>query len=436
MDVMTTSGVVPVRGADGLVWDEPGRFRVRTDAYTDERIFQREMRNIFERVWVYVAHESELPGPGAYTTAHVGVQPVIVSRDDDDQIHVLVNRCLHRGSVVCRDRKGTANLFRCPYHGWLYRNNGELAGVAMRSVAGGYGEDFEEPDGLFALPRVDSYRGFIFASFNPDVPPLLEHLGAAKGLIDAKLDESPVGRIVLASDPYVGQYAGNWKFQAENIIDGYHFSFVHEGFVKIQERYKDSTGDFGVHETRNAAAERKFRAKGVNIGTRQGHGLTFKDKDEIEQFFEGQFADYYRGLYDTYGEAYFRRLMGMGVGSIFPNLGLIHHQVRVWRPLAPDRTEVVVTPYELEGAPAGVNEGWLRSQERFYGPSGHGQPDDVEIFSLNQQGLAGRAVEWLILERALSKEHLNPDGDHEGPASGEVPQRGFWRRWAELMEAD
>jgi phenylpropionate dioxygenase-like ring-hydroxylating dioxygenase large terminal subunit/NAD(P)-dependent dehydrogenase (short-subunit alcohol dehydrogenase family) len=210
------------------------RFRVHTRAYTDNAVFDAEMERIFKHTWVYVAHTSELPEPGDYRTSYIGNQPVIVSRSDDGAIHVLVNRCVHRGSVVCREARGHAVRFVCPYHGWAYEISGKLTGITDRSVAGGYAQDFDAPEGLYRVPRVEVYRGFIFASFDPDVPPLLEHLGKAKDLIDLKLDMSPVGEIRLRSIPYVVRYQGNWKFQAENIVDQYHFMFVHSPFARLQ----------------------------------------------------------------------------------------------------------------------------------------------------------------------------------------------------------
>jgi hypothetical protein len=85
------------------------------------------------------------------------------------------------------------------------------------------------------------------------------------------------------------------------------------------------------------------------------------------------------------------------------------------------------------GAPDEFNQGWLRSQERFYGPAGHGMPDDVEIFALNQQGLAADSVDWLILERGIGAEKQIDNGDYQGLASGETPQRGLWRKWKQVM---
>jgi benzoate/toluate 1,2-dioxygenase alpha subunit len=418
---------------DELILDAPHTYRVHTRAYTDPAVFEAEMRRVFARTWVYVGHASEIPGPGDYKTAHIGLQPVILSRDDDGEIHVLVNRCVHRGSVVCRDARGTANYFRCPYHGWVYGKDGSLTGISMRQGESGYSEHFQAPAGLHRVPRVASYRGLIFASFNPDVPSIEEHLGKAAFMIDNKLDQSPSGELVLRSDPYVVRYKGNWKFQAENIIDGYHFTFVHEGFIKLQEKYGDTTGDFGVHRGSSMAEVRKVRAKGVSWGSPHGHGLSAKPLDDVEPLLCGEFGEYYRGLLDAHGAERLAWIAGSGAMSIFPNLGMIHHQIRVWRPLAPGLTEVTVYPYELAGAPDEINRGWLRSQERFYGPAGHGMPDDVEIFALNQQGLDASAVDWLILERGLDNERPTEDGNLEGLPSGETSQRAFWRRWRRLM---
>jgi hypothetical protein len=101
---------------------------------------------------------------------------------------------------------------------------------------------------------------------------------------------------------------------------------------------------------------------------------------------------------------------------------------------------VTVYPYTVKGAPDAYNRGWLRSQERFYGPAGYGAPDDVEMFMLNQQGLSASAVEWLILERGLAAERA--DGSTDGIAgtqarmqASEARLRVMWRMWRDLMVA-
>ncbi len=98
--------------ASALIDDAGGRFRVHARAYTDQAIFDQEQKHIFPRVWVYVGHESEFRSAGDFKTTHIGLQPVIVSRGEDGQIHVMFNRCMHRGSVVCRELRGNTQSLR------------------------------------------------------------------------------------------------------------------------------------------------------------------------------------------------------------------------------------------------------------------------------------------------------------------------------------
>jgi benzoate/toluate 1,2-dioxygenase alpha subunit len=418
---------------DSLVQRGPGTFRVHTRAYSDPEIFQLEMERIFARTWVYVAHESEIPLPGNYKTAHIGQQPVIVARDDKGGINVFYNRCRHRGSVVCREPRGFANTFRCPYHGWIYGKDGRLLGVSMRD---GYPADFQQPEGLLTVPRVESYRGLVFACASPDVGPLSEHLGLAAKWIDRRVGMSPVGEIELVSEPYVVEYRGNWKFMIENIIDEYHFAFVHEPFMKLQEKYGDSTGDYGAHVSGSVKNMNERRQSGRRSwGGVGGHGLGERrvGDDQLDELLAGEDAEYYKELLAQHGREELACMVGGGSVMTHPNVGLIHRQIRVVRPLAVDRTEVTIYPYEVKGAPDAHNEGWLRSQERFYGPAGYGMPDDVEMFALNQQGLAASSVDWLILERGLDREEVNERGDRSAPVGGETPLRALWEEWLKLM---
>lgn len=416
-----------------LVLRGPHTFRVHTRAYSDPAIFDLEMERIFGRTWVYVGHESEIPKPGNYRTAHIGLQPVIVARDDKGAINVFYNRCRHRGSVVCREPRGFANNFRCPYHGWIYGKDGRLLGVSMRD---GYPADFEQPEGLLKVPCVESYRGLIFARAVPKGPSLVEQLGLAATWIDRRTNMSPVGEIELVAEPYVVEYRGNWKFMIENIIDEYHFAFVHEPFNKLQEKYGQSTGDYGAHVSGSVKDMNTRRQAGrLSWGGVGGHGLGEKrvSDDQLDGLLAGDDADYYQGLLEKHGREELARMVGGGSVMTHPNVGMIHRQIRVVRPLAVDRTEVTIYPYELKGAPASHNEGWLRSQERFYGPAGYGMPDDVEMFALNQQGLAARTVDWLILERGLDREEVTESGDKFAPVGGETPLRALWEEWLKLM---
>src|SRR5204862_545037 len=174
-----------------LVVDRENDFRVHTSAYLDPEIFDREMERIFEQTWVYVAHESEIPDPGDFRTSAIGIQPIIVIRAADGIVNVLLNRCRHRGSIVCRDERGRADRFQCPYHGWVYGSDGMLLGVAQ---ADGYPESFDKSAfGLMHAPRVATYRGLIFASLNACGESLEDRLHDIRKYVDVWCDKSPVG---------------------------------------------------------------------------------------------------------------------------------------------------------------------------------------------------------------------------------------------------
>jgi phenylpropionate dioxygenase-like ring-hydroxylating dioxygenase large terminal subunit len=110
---------------DNLVRED----RVHRSIYTDAALFEREMTHVFGAVWVYLAHESQIPNPDDFITARLGLRPLIVVRDSQGKIRALYNRCTHRGARVCRQERGNARTFQCAYHGWTYFNTGKLRGV-------------------------------------------------------------------------------------------------------------------------------------------------------------------------------------------------------------------------------------------------------------------------------------------------------------------
>jgi benzoate/toluate 1,2-dioxygenase alpha subunit len=433
--MQVTSSVAEPEAGDyaALVREAPHTFRVHTSAYNDLTVFRAEMKRIFERTWVFVAHTSELPQPGDYKTSYIGLQPVLVTRGEHGDINVLVNRCMHRGALVCRELQGNTAQFECPYHGWVYGIDGKLLSVTHAREKGGYSEHFETPHGLFKVPRVETFRGLVFASFSAGIEPLADFLGRAGLLLERRFNQSPCGEIVLRSKPLVARYQGNWKFQSENIVDDYHFVFTHSGFIDLQAKYGDTTGNFGLHPGGSASEMRKSRYRGNVWGCDQGHGILDFPTPNLDALLDGPFAAHYRGLLEQHGRDELAWIVGRGIASIFPNFGTIHQQLRVWRPIAPDLTEVAIYPYELKGAPPAFNEGMLHAQERFYGPAGHGAPDDVEMFASNQHGLDGAAVEWLILERGVDTDARLDTGDYAGQPSSEACQRSFWRQWRKLM---
>jgi phenylpropionate dioxygenase-like ring-hydroxylating dioxygenase large terminal subunit len=90
-------------------------------------------------VWNFLCLECEIPKPGDYKTTFVGDTPIIVARAQDGTVSALVNRCAHKGALVCYKQRGNVQEFNCVYHNWTYDLKGGLTGVAFRKGVGGKG---------------------------------------------------------------------------------------------------------------------------------------------------------------------------------------------------------------------------------------------------------------------------------------------------------
>src|SRR5262245_61301040 len=182
---------------EGLLIDnqQDGLFRVNRQAFTSQEILALEKDRLFEHCWIYAGHESEIPHPGDFRARRVVGRPVILTRDDDGIVRVLLNTCTHRGALVCREQTGNAKTFQCPYHAWTYNNRGELVGVPGEDA---YSAAFDRRErSLAQAPRVDSYRGFVFISFNPAVEDLGDYLAGAKEFLDLVCDQSEEGMEIV-----------------------------------------------------------------------------------------------------------------------------------------------------------------------------------------------------------------------------------------------
>ncbi|MHB1851350.1 MAG: Rieske 2Fe-2S domain-containing protein, partial [Acidimicrobiales bacterium] len=103
--------------------------RVPVEIFNSDVVFALEQERLFQRAWLFLAHESELPDPGDYVLRSLAGNSVIVSRDESGHIGCFLNMCRHRGNQVCKASEGNASHFRCSYHGWTYANDGKLIGV-------------------------------------------------------------------------------------------------------------------------------------------------------------------------------------------------------------------------------------------------------------------------------------------------------------------
>ncbi len=417
------------------------RARLRDDSvhvslYLDAEVFERELETIFHKGWVYVAHESEIPEPGDFKLGWIGRRSVIVVRGDDREVRVLLNRCAHRGATVCQLEHGNAATFRCAYHGWSFRTDGRLAAAPF---ADGYGPDFRREEwGLATAPRLDEYRGFLFASLAPTGRSLDDHLGGpAKEQIDLFCDLSPEGRVIARSGTNKYGYDGNWKLQVENSVDGYHPSFTHQAFF---ESFGTSLGVAPDAFRTGAATRNRDLGNGHSMLDFRAHFRESKIAHaRVAKMRETEWGKrYFEALADRLGED--RALDVLVIGgthtNIFPNLVILQNQIRVIRPVSVDRTEVLLNPVLLAGVPEELNTLRLRLHEMFYGPGGGGVPDDIEMFRRVQIGLDSSVDEWIRFWRGRHREEHAADGSVSGQISDELSQRAIWRRWAQALLED
>ena len=149
--------------------------RVHKSCYTDENVFEQELKSIFYKSWIYVGHESQVPNAGDYWTTWIGKERMIICRAEDGQVHVLYNRCPHRGTLICNNlhgNSGNKKSFRCSYHAWQFTMDGSLRNVPMRE---GYEGIIDLKDPQLQMKRAErqgSYRGFVFASLSEEGPEL------------------------------------------------------------------------------------------------------------------------------------------------------------------------------------------------------------------------------------------------------------------------
>ena len=245
--------------------------RLDRSVFTDEQLFELEMKYIFEGNWVYLAHESQIPNVNDYLTVYIGRQPVVITRSKDGKLNALANTCTHRGAILCRHKKGNKSSFTCPFHGWTFSNSGKLLKVKDNNAEAGYPPSFncEGSHDMKRLGAFQSYRGFLFGSVNPDVVPLEEHLGEAAKIIDMIVDQSPEGIEVLrGTSTYT--FDGNWKLTAENGADGYHVSSVHWNYAATTSR---RSADGKVDNVKAMNAGEWAKQGGGSYSFKNGHLL-------------------------------------------------------------------------------------------------------------------------------------------------------------------
>lgn len=407
---------------------------VHRDLYVDPAVFAAEMRDLFGSTWVYVGHESEIANANDFVARTIGRRPVIVTRDADGAIHVLINRCTHRGATVCRVAKGNASRFMCGYHAWTYKNDGQCIGIPMK-----HAYDTSDTSGRsLQRAKVANYRGFIFASVSDNVPPLEEHLAGAKILLDQWLDRGERLPVIVRNGDMQFKTHANWKTVYDNAGDGYHPPFSHDSMLRVfAKRY----GDTDMQYYRNDFDQTDM----VVIDLGNGHTV-IDQRPEMHaasawarQHVQPGREVLERRMIARYGEARALEMLDSSTGSglnlnIFPNLMIIGNQIQLLEPVAVNRTVVHWFSTTLDGAPREINAVRMRMQEDF--PS-FGEVDDTAQFESCQAGMEDvPEMEWIDISRHMNTERgrVGPLGHWCEPISSDLHMRCYYAAWRDIME--
>ncbi len=404
--------------------------------FVDEGLYRREITHIFNRAWLYVGHESQIPNPGDFVLSRMGDESVILNRDSAGTVHVFLNSCRHRGMKVCRYDEGNTRNFVCPYHSWAYRNSGEL--LVVPDFDASYQPPFDKS--LWSLVEVGQLsilRGTVWATWDAKAPSFRDYLGDAwyaldKGLApwDGSDDETE-----LLGSPQKWRIPSNWKIVAENFAGDVMHNVSHASVDRVGIGPNNKTG------------RRDSSGKLVLASYPGGHGAVFgvAPADREPNDYEGApstaayFLDCWRKRKQLIGE---QAYVSTSVGTIFPNMSFHGRQPRtilVAHPLGPAHTEMWRVYFVDKKAPPEVKEYLRHYYMRYSGPGGMTEQDDMENWNYASASCRGSIAQAYPFNY---KNGLNAGGSHplipgtvtENPVNTEQNVRGLYHRWAQMLD--
>lgn len=409
--------------------------RVSRRCWSDEYVYSLEKRGIFGRAWLFLGHESQLPNPGDFVQAYMCETPVILARGEDGALYASVNSCTHRGLPVCRADHGNTKRFVCPYHSWSYAVDGSLVTIPQENTL------CNKPDkstlGLKRVPRLESWRGLIFGSFDEAIVPLEDYLGDMRFYLDAFFERFP-GGIEFMGAPHRWVIDANWKLPVENQLgDVNHGPFLHAALIsrEIQDRIEEL---------------------GHSVVTAPGHGATFRLMPEDAPWEEvawgmeglgGQLggAEVQSYLREVQARAAQRvgplraRMKGLTYG-IYPNLSFLWSNTafKVSHPRGPGRVEYWSWAVVPADAPDSVKKALRTNYSSFFGPGGMIEQEDSEAW---MQQYRGADIDFaddhlLYYGMGLGEERAHPDMPGlVSVTANEFYARNFFLRWRDDLLA-
>lgn len=406
--------------AGTIKWPDDGYSRVPFGIYTDPDVYADEQQKLFRGpIWSFVGIEAEIPEKGDYQTTYIGDTPVIVLRDMDGAVQVMVNRCAHRGNLVCIAKEGKVAELTCVYHNWRYDLQGNLKSVAFGKGIGNKGgmpDDFDMTQhGLHRL-RSDSYCGLIFATFSDEVADLPDFLGEE---MRENMDRV-LGRGIKLLGTYSQYMPNNWKLYMENVRDSYHASILH----MFQATFR---------------LNRLSMKGGIKLSPDGWHHISYSIAETDRE--EGEYdSSKLRAVKDGYtladptlvkGWREFECGTTLAIQSVYPNF--VVQQIsnslalRLCLPKGPEECELL---WWIIGTDADTDEQHdIRvKQSNMVGPGGVISMEDGVVGGWVQRGSRRDLEKTTIVE--MGGRDVAPSA--EGRAT-EVSIRGFWKGYRECM---
>ncbi|HZS85109.1 MAG TPA: aromatic ring-hydroxylating dioxygenase subunit alpha [Stellaceae bacterium] len=407
--------------AETCVWPEEGLTRIPDWVYTSREVYEREVERIFHGpCWSYVGLEAEVPNPGDFKRSFLGPTPVILTRDREGAVHVLANRCAHRGAELCRAARGNAKELVCPYHQWTYDLAGNLIGVPFRrglKKEGGMPPGFRlEEHGLRRL-KVARRGGVVFATFAAEIEPLEEYLGP-EILVD--FDAVFDGRELEILGYYRNIQPANWKLYHENLKDPYHATLLHAylvtfGLLVAGNKSTMIVDASGRHGTMGSA-------KGDEVKVDDASRREMRAFHEQMKLHDGRILDYVRE---------FRSPWSVTMQTIWPNL-VVQRELNTLGtrhivPHGPDEFTMIWTMFGYKGDTPEMTRHRLR-QGNLMGPAGFLGLEDNEAMKFVQDGLEKSRAGAAVVELG---------GREEGSSRTLITEaaiRSMYRHWRQVME--
>lgn len=399
--------------------------------YWDPDIYAQELENIFARCWLFLAHESQLPKPGDFVTTWMGQDRVIVTRKRDGSIGAFLNSCAHRGNVVCHAEAGNTRGFTCNYHGWSFGLDGSLLGMHEQAVFERSPGFDKSALGLTQVAQIDTYKGLVFATFDPDAPSLADYFGDFTWYLDVLLDNDEGGTEFLPGS-ITSVLNCNWKIAAENFAgDALHAGWTHDSGAKAML----GKGVASIEGGESYQANVDGHCWEFNLDL-LGNAAVFGDRSVLRYLREKEAT-----MAERLGTARSRMVGSMASATVFPNFSFLPGQstFRVWHPRGPHHIELQTWVLVNKNAPKEIKDAYKKGVMMTFSPAGVFEMDDGENWEyatrVNEGAVTRRQRLYYGLGTDTAIEHPEFPGNVFRGQVNDANQRAFLGRWAELMQA-